>query len=472
MGKIMIQGTGIGVGKNIVTAALCRILSQDGRRVVPFKPVSVSGHSCFTADDCELDEKMNMLAASCKKTIDILMNPVFLKPAANDRHQVLVMGKVFETTSIIHHLRDGYSFMDLAKNAYNILLSQNEDIIVCGSGGCGDNYFAEKELGNMTFASENKLPVLLVADCSRGGTVASICGTLYMLGRQKRRVQGVILNKCPYDRKIIEEMQRLIPVPVLGNIPTFGIKLDLDDYHEEKIKVEIIRFPSMVGSSDFFPLENRDDTDVRYIKSYEESNSPDLLIIPDCRSFSDAKIFIREKGFDIIIRQMAAEGKLIAGIGNGYAAMGSGSDELNILDLRTCEIPERYTKSFEGVFGENPSPYFEGLTGLTVKGTEIRTVYTSVGFASRPVLGETGACSAAGNVFGTSVHGLLENEAFLSGLMTNIKSIKGMGYVDSPEKKREAAFDSLADMVRENCDMEQIYKIMGDPYESKIGNIR
>ncbi len=472
MGKIMIQGTGSGVGKSVITAALCRILSQDGRRVVPFKPVSVSERSCFTADNCELDEKMNILAASCNKDLDILMNPVFLKPAANDKHQVLVMGKVFETTSIIHHLRDGYSFMDLAKNAFSILLSQNQDIIVCGSGGCGDNYFAEKELGNMTFASENKLPVLLVADCSRGGTVASICGTLYMLGRQKKRVQGVILNKCSQDRKLAEEMQKLIPVPVVGTIPSFDLKFSLDDYYEEKIRIEIIRFPSMTGSGDFFPLENRDDTDVRYIKTYEESNNPDLLIIPDCRSFSDAKMFIREKGFDIIIRQMAVEGKLIAGIGNGYAVMGSGTDELNILDLRNSDIPERYIQSFEGVFGENPSPYFEGLNNMVIKGTESRSIYTSVGFASRPVLGETGACSAAGNVFGTSVHGLFENDAFLSGLMSNIRNIKGMGYADTPQHKRETALDSLADLVRENCDMEKIYNIVGDPYEIKVGNSR
>lgn len=472
MGKIMIQGTAAASGKTVIAAALCRILTQDGRKVVPFKPVSVSVRSGFTADNCEFDEKMNMIAASCKKQPDILMNPVFLKPAANDKYQVLVMGKIFETTSLIHHLRDGYSFMDLVKNAYSILLSQNEDIVVCGSGCSGDNYFAEKELGNMTFAAENKLPVLLVADYMQGGTVASICGTLYMLGRQKRRVQGVIINNCPQDRKIIEEMRKLIPIPILGTVPSFNLKLNLDDYQEEKIRIEIIRLPSMIGSNDFFSLENRDDVDVRFIRTFEESNSPDMIIIPDCRSFSDAKSFIREKGFDIIIRQMAVEGRLIAGIGNGYAVMGNGEDELNILDLRNCDIPERFTAKFEGVFGENPSPYFSGLSNIPIKGVESRVTYTSVGVASRPALGGTGASSAAGNVFGTSVHGLFESDAFVSGLMANLRRIKGMAYTDTPETKRETALDTLAQLVREYCDMEQIYQIIGDPYEIKVGNDR
>ena len=472
MGKLKKQGTATGVGKTVIAAALCRIFTQDGRKVVPFKPVSTSVRSAFTADNCEFDEKMNMLSAACKTEPDILMNPVFLKPAANDKYQVLVMGKIFETTSLIHHLHDGYSFMDLAKNAFSILRSQNEDIVVCGSGSCGDNYFAEKELGNMSFAAENRLPVILVADCKNGGTVASICGTLYMLRRQKRRVQGVILNNCPEDRKIIEEMKTLIPVPVIGTVPAFDLKLRLEDYREEKIRVEIIRMPSMIGASDFFPLENRGDTDVSYINSFEESNSPDVLIIPDCRSFSDVKLFLREKGFDVLIRQMAIDGKLVIGIGNGYAVMGSGEDELNILDLRNCDIPERFTKSFEGAMGDNPSPYFNDLSKVVIKGIESRVTYSSVGLASRSALAGTGACSAAGNVFGTSVHGIFDNDAFLNGLMTNIRRIKGMGYDDSPESKRETALDTLAALVREHCDMEQIYKIMGDPYEIKVGNRR
>ncbi|MDD4688148.1 MAG: AAA family ATPase [Eubacteriales bacterium] len=472
MGKIMIQGTAEGVGKSTVAAALCRIFRQEGRAVVPFKPVSSYPESTFTADNCEIDSRMNILAAACRKQPAVLMNPVFLKPAENQKYNVIVMGKIFETTALIHHLRDGYAFMDLVKNAYSILLSQNEDIVVCGSGSCGDNYFCDKELGNMSFAQEMKLPVILVADCANGGTVGEICGTLYMIRRQKRRVQGVILNNCPMDRVIIEEMKKLIPVPVLGTIPTFNLNFNLDGYEKERIKVEIIRMPSMLGSSEYFPLENRDDTEVRYINKFAESSSPDLLIIPDCRSFSDAKVFLRETGFDVLINQMVSDGKLVIGIGNGYGVMGNGREELNILDVKNTDAGERYSLSFEGTIGNNPSPYFADLSEVIVKGTESAVNNTTVGLAARPALNGRGAFSAAGNAFGTSVHGLFECDAFVSGLMANLKQIKGIRYTDTPQSRRDTALDYLADIVRDYCDMEQIYKIMGDPYEPEVGIVR
>jgi cobyric acid synthase len=60
---IMVQGTGSSVGKILLTTALCRILMQDGYRVVPFKVQNMSLNSYVTTDGAEHAFRTASLAA-------------------------------------------------------------------------------------------------------------------------------------------------------------------------------------------------------------------------------------------------------------------------------------------------------------------------------------------------------------------------------------------------------------------------
>ena len=50
---IMIQGTSSDAGKSFITTALCRIFSDMGYAVCPFKSQNMSNNSCVTPDGRE-----------------------------------------------------------------------------------------------------------------------------------------------------------------------------------------------------------------------------------------------------------------------------------------------------------------------------------------------------------------------------------------------------------------------------------
>ena len=77
---IMIQGTMSNAGKSLLAAGLCRVLSQDGLRVTPFKSQNMALNSGVTADGLEMGRAQIMQAEACGIAPDVRMNPILLKP--------------------------------------------------------------------------------------------------------------------------------------------------------------------------------------------------------------------------------------------------------------------------------------------------------------------------------------------------------------------------------------------------------
>ena len=89
----MIQGTMSNAGKSLLAAGLCRVLSQDGLRVAPFKSQNMALNSGVTADGLEMGRAQIMQAEACGIVPDVRMNPILLKPESDHRSQLIVAGK-------------------------------------------------------------------------------------------------------------------------------------------------------------------------------------------------------------------------------------------------------------------------------------------------------------------------------------------------------------------------------------------
>ena len=76
---LMFQGCSSNAGKSVLTAAMGRILLQDGYRVAPFKAQNMSLNSFVTRSGDEMGRAQVVQAQACRLEPDVRMNPILLK---------------------------------------------------------------------------------------------------------------------------------------------------------------------------------------------------------------------------------------------------------------------------------------------------------------------------------------------------------------------------------------------------------
>ncbi len=91
--SLMIQGAGSNVGTSMLAAGLARALTRRGVKVLPFKPQNISNNAAVTADGGEIGRAQALQARACNVDPLVDMNPVLLKPEAENGAQVVVHGK-------------------------------------------------------------------------------------------------------------------------------------------------------------------------------------------------------------------------------------------------------------------------------------------------------------------------------------------------------------------------------------------
>ncbi|MBU0910400.1 MAG: cobyric acid synthase CobQ, partial [Proteobacteria bacterium] len=130
----MFQGTCSNAGKSILTAALCRILLQDGVSVAPFKSQNMSLNSFVTRNGEEMGRAQAVQAQAARLDPDVRMNPVLIKPNSDTGSQIIVMGRPVGNMNVANYLEYKPEAFLQATRAYDALAAEHDVIIMEGAG--------------------------------------------------------------------------------------------------------------------------------------------------------------------------------------------------------------------------------------------------------------------------------------------------------------------------------------------------
>ncbi|MCB2292948.1 cobyric acid synthase [Clostridium algoriphilum] len=502
MAKIMVQGTASSVGKSIIVTALCRIFKQDGFSVCPFKSQNMSLNSYITLDGKEMGRAQVLQAYAAGIEPQVFMNPILLKPTTDKKCQIIVNGKVFGNSTAMEYHNMKLEFKNMLKEQFEELEKQYDIIVMEGAGSPAEINLRDRDIVNMGMAELIDAPVILAGDIDKGGVFASLAGTMLLLSEdEKKRVKATIINKFRGDLEILKPgltmLEDIIHVPCGGVIPYFRLDLEDEDgavqFNKKitaAIDIAVIKLPHISNFTDFDALKKEEDVSVRFVTNKEELGNPDLLIIPGTKNTIDDLITLKELGIMEAIKEYSIEGNIL-GICGGYQMLGNSLNDPNFIEGSSQNTEGMKLLDIDTVFeDEKITTRVKARSinmGIKAYGYEIHMGICNYGNGAKPLFkiynrnGEQssseveqlssldGAINARGNIVGTYIHGILDGVEFREHMVNKLRLEKGMEPKKSKayESLREKEIDKLADIVRNNIDMNLIYKIIGIEMEKR-----
>ncbi len=482
---LMVQGTASHVGKSVIVAGLCRLFADLGYQVAPFKAQNMALNSYVTPDGLEVGRAQAEQAAAAGVEVRAEMNPILLKPEADARAQVVVLGRPWGTVPARDYYRLRSHLWPVVCRSLERLRAEYELVIIEGAGSPAEVNLRRTELVNMRVARFARAPVLLVGDIDRGGVFASLYGTLRLLTPAERRlVRGLIINKFRGDPALLGDglarLERLTGRPVIGVIPYIqGLRVAEEDSvgladkaaPEADLTVAVIRLPRISNFDDFDPLKTEPDVAVQFIDR-PPSTRPDLVILPGSKSTVADLDFLRHSGLADWVCREAARGTPVIGICGGFQMLGAAiydpsrveSDRTEVQGLRLLPVTTvfdrvKVTRRVRAEVLVNDG-LLAGLRGEQVTGYEVHMGRSTGGppvfrlHRSDNSLADDGAITEDGLVFGTYIHGLFDNPRFRRSLLDRLRMRRGLAPVNQPAPfGRDAEYDRIAQVLREHLDL-------------------
>ncbi|WP_278913455.1 cobyric acid synthase [Deinococcus wulumuqiensis] len=464
MGKaIMIQGCTSNAGKSYLCSALCRMLANEGLKVAPFKAQNMSNNAGVTppgsrTPGLEMGRAQLVQARAARVTPDVRMNPVLLKPEADTRSQVVLLGRAdHELTTMPWRERKGLLWPHV-QDALHSLMDDFDVVVIEGAGSPAEVNLRASDIVNMRVAREVQASVLLAADIDRGGAFAHLLGTWHCLIPEERALlRGFILNRFRGDARLLapapEWLQEQTGVPTVGVVPWLNIPLPEEDgaaleaeerEPREEGFVAIARFPRVSNLDEFAPLGDV----ARWVSTPAELAGARAVILPGSKSTAADLAWLRSSGLAAGVTRLAHAGVPVLGVCGGLQMLGTrlsdphgveGGGEvpgLGLLDLHTEFSSEKTTLQ---------TTFTDPETGYAVGGYEIHHGQTLTGPGTEELV--PGQLWRQGNVRGTYLHGLLENPAYLERFLgwAGLPIPAGLDSLD-------ARLDAIATQVKANLD--------------------
>ena len=490
---IMIQGTSSDAGKSFITTALCRIFSDMGYSVCPFKSQNMSNNSCVTPDGLEMGRAQGVQAEAARVETQAYMNPILLKPRKDTSSEIVLLGKVCDMPCDKNYYR-GFTMtkgLETLREALSIIDAKYEVMVCEGAGSPAEVNLNAAEIVNMRVANEADIPVILVADVDRGGAIASVVGTLELLGKDRERVRGIIFNKFRGDISLFEDAVKFTEektgVKVVGVMPWLqDVVIEGEDIMSinwmrgkestsaEKIRIGVVKFPRVSNHTDIEPFRFESDVEIVELVSPQQVASVDAVILPGTKSTILDTKYLRDSGLAKAIRAHYNNGGTVYGLCGGYQMMGEIIDDSKLRD--NDKIP--YIEGLRllptiTTFGEEKTtirrsgrvihPKFKDWTpveGYEIHFGETTMLHEAAGFSPLfEIDGKTdGLADAELRAAGSYLHNAFHNDIFRTQWLNGIRKRRGLpeGEVISTAEAKDAAYNALAAEAKRNLDIDYI----------------
>jgi adenosylcobyric acid synthase len=507
----MVLGTSSHVGKSLLTAALCRIFSDQGVSVAPFKSQNMSLNSAATCEGLEIGRAQALQAEAARIPASVHMNPVLLKPAGDMTSQVVVLGKIWGKLSAAdYHQRRVEELLPVVRESYEILAAKHEVIILEGAGSPAEINLKQHDIVNMRMAEMADAACLLVGDIDRGGVFASLFGTVQLLdATEQARIRGFLINKFRGNIALLEPGVQMIEDrlkrPCLGVVPymrdlaleeedSLGLVTETNemgswpsvDTRDRPLRIAVIALPSFSNFTDFDALRHEPSVCLRFCRQPSQLALADIVILPGSKQTVEDLLWMRQQKLDAHVVTHAARG-LIVGICGGMQMLGrtivdplaiehgDRAEALGLLPFDTRMNPHKVTREITGRLSL-PTLFEQHVPAISLDGYEIHvgeTIYADGAQAFSILNGSEpdGCISPDTRVFGTYVHGIFDDDTFRHTFIAAARSFHQLAPAacfENWRQKRDESFDRLADTVRRSLDMPRIFDWVGLKYGARV----